>query len=244
MCLGRCTSVTRSFEQLFPVRKLFRVELIKHSSRFGILCTSCPVYTECTNRSGIDIDGSFCTCHGRHTAAVVELELVDVGGVGPARRHRPGDLSVVSEADVGRAGKRHAAADQLAVARQAWEQGLLASAHDSSDGGLAVALAECSIASGLGVDGTLPGDGVAPERRLFAEGGARIVVSVRAECMDAWRALLDSEAHVAVPVTTLGAVADHGRFRLSLGSQPVLDQAVQTLKERFDQALPRRLGTA
>jgi phosphoribosylformylglycinamidine synthase len=62
--------------------------------------------------------------------------------------------------------------------------------------------------------------------------------------MDAWTSLLADEAHAAVPVTILGAVADHGRFRLSLGSQPVLDQAVQTLTERFDQALPRRLGTA
>ena len=131
-----------------------------------------------------------------------------------------------------------------ALVRQAWDQGLLASAHDSSDGGLAVALAECSIASGLGVDGSLPGDGVRPERSLFAEGGARIVVSVRAECMEAWMSLLASDAHAAVPVTTLGAVADHGRFRLSLGSNPVLDQAVQTLTECFEQALPRRLGTA
>ena len=131
-----------------------------------------------------------------------------------------------------------------ALVRQALAQGLLASAHDSSDGGLAVALAECSIASGLGVDGSLPGDGVRPERSLFAEGGARILVSVRAECLDAWMSLLASDAHVGVPVTTLGAVADHGRFRLSLGSNPVLDQAVQTLTECFEQALPRRLGTA
>ena len=36
------------------------------------------------------------------------------------------------------------------LVRTAINRGLLASAHDSSDGGVAVALAECSIASGLG----------------------------------------------------------------------------------------------
>ena len=101
-----------------------------------------------------------------------------------------------------------------------------------------------TIASGLGVDGALPGDGVRPERSLFAEGGARIVVSVRAECLDAWTSLLASDHHAAVPVTTLGVVADHEHFRLSLGSQPVLDLPVKTLMECFQQALPRRLGTA
>jgi phosphoribosylformylglycinamidine synthase len=41
------------------------------------------------------------------------------------------------------------------LVRQAIADGVIASAHDSSDGGLAVALAECSIASGFGVELTL-----------------------------------------------------------------------------------------
>ena len=58
----------------------------------------------------------------------------------------------------------------------AGSRGLLASAHDLSDGGLAVALAESCLAGGIGVSVTLPGD---PFVALFSESAARAVVEVR-----------------------------------------------------------------
>ena len=58
----------------------------------------------------------------------------------------------------------------------AGSRGLLASAHDLSDGGLAVALAESCLAGGIGVSVTLPGD---PFEALFSESAARAVVEVR-----------------------------------------------------------------
>jgi phosphoribosylformylglycinamidine synthase len=54
--------------------------------------------------------------------------------------------------------------------------GLLAAAHDLSDGGLAVALAESCLAGGNGCRVTLPGD---PFSYLFSESAARAVVAVR-----------------------------------------------------------------
>jgi phosphoribosylformylglycinamidine synthase len=129
-----------------------------------------------------------------------------------------------------------------ALVRQAFAQGVLASAHDSSDGGLAVALAESALASGLGVDLNLPKGSARLDRVLFAEGGARIVVSVRAEQRPAWQALVASQEHQHVPVTEIGTVADHGCFRLSVGHHPVIDLAVESLREQYEQAIPRRLG--
>ncbi len=129
-----------------------------------------------------------------------------------------------------------------ALVRQAFAQGVLASAHDSSDGGLAVALAESALASGLGVDLNLPRGSARLDRVLFAEGGARIVVSVRAEQRPAWQALVASQEHQHVPVTEIGTVADHGCFRLSVGQHPVIDLAVESLREQYEQAIPRRLG--
>ena len=70
--------------------------------------------------------------------------------------------------------------------RQAIAAGLLASAHDSSDGGLAVALAESSIASALGVELKISGRSEGLARTLFAEGGARVAISVKAECRQQW----------------------------------------------------------
>jgi len=54
--------------------------------------------------------------------------------------------------------------------------GLLAAAHDLSDGGLAVALAEACLRGGTGCTVRLPGD---PFTALFSESAARCVVAVR-----------------------------------------------------------------
>lgn len=129
-----------------------------------------------------------------------------------------------------------------AFVRQAFAQGLLASAHDSSDGGLAVALAESALASGLGVDLNLPQGSARLDRVLFAEGGARIVVSVCAEHWSDWQAFVDSQEHQSVPVTEIGTVADHGCFRIDVGSHPVIDLPVDQLREQYEQAVPRRLS--
>ncbi len=56
-------------------------------------------------------------------------------------------------------------------------QGIVNSAHDLGDGGLAVALSECCISSGLGAQITLPKSHKSLERLLFSEGGARILIS-------------------------------------------------------------------
>ena len=57
---------------------------------------------------------------------------------------------------------------------------LLASAHDCSDGGVAVALAECAILGGHGFAVTLAGD-LPPHVLLFGESASRVVVSVAPE---------------------------------------------------------------
>jgi phosphoribosylformylglycinamidine synthase len=55
-------------------------------------------------------------------------------------------------------------------------RGLLSSAHDCSEGGLAVALAECAIAANLGATITLP-HGAHTAASLFGEDPSRVVVS-------------------------------------------------------------------
>ena len=62
----------------------------------------------------------------------------------------------------------------LEAVREAVRAGTLASAHDVSDGGLAVALAECCIEGGVGARIELP---VADEVALFGEGPGGVVVS-------------------------------------------------------------------
>ncbi|MEB3277291.1 MAG: AIR synthase-related protein, partial [Cyanobacteriota bacterium] len=125
------------------------------------------------------------------------------------------------------------------VLRQAIDQGLVASAHDLSDGGLAVALAECCIASGLGASLALPASKARLDRLLFAEGGARILVSVAAEHAAAWQQHLG-----AVPAQQLGTVTAAAELQIQVGSERLVEQPLTALSTAFEQAIPRRLGNA
>ncbi|MSQ25765.1 MAG: phosphoribosylformylglycinamidine synthase subunit PurL [Dehalococcoidia bacterium] len=105
---------------------------------------------------------------------------------------------------------------------EAVQQGVLASAHDCSDGGLAVALAESAIAGNLGFTGNWPiapraahplppqtGEGrdrgapisLRPDAALFGEAQSRIVVSIAPESLPALQRI--AHAH-RVPLTPLG----------------------------------------
>jgi phosphoribosylformylglycinamidine synthase len=104
-------------------------------------------------------------------------------------RWRPGDAVLVAGAPAlslaaseyqARYGKLGGAAATIDLAAEAllvaflWRAaGLLTLAHDASEGGLAVCLAEASIWSGFGVDADLGDDPVA----LFGEGGGQAVIA-------------------------------------------------------------------
>lgn len=88
------------------------------------------------------------------------------------------------------------------VCRQIIRAGLISSAHDCSQGGLAVALAESAIAGGVGFQVDIPGEGRA-DSLLFGEGQSRIVVSLPEENLAAVRALAEGQG---VPCTIIGGV--------------------------------------
>ena len=111
--------------------------------------------------------------------------------------------------------------------------GLLRSAHDCSDGGLGVALAECCIWSHLGLQGELQlpqqltSDPLAATALLFGEAPSRIVLSATPEN---WDALSDlAEAH-GMLLTRLGVV---GGERLSF--PPLLDLAINDMYDTWRQ---------
>jgi len=84
------------------------------------------------------------------------------------------------------------------VVLQAVEQGLVRSAHDCAEGGLAVALAESCLRGGTGCTVRLPGD---PFTALFSESAGRAVVAVRPGAERAFGGL--AEAH-GVPAAAIG----------------------------------------
>ena len=131
-----------------------------------------------------------------------------------------------------------------AFLRQAISQGLVASAHDLSDGGLAVAAAECCMASSLGAHLELPAGDGRLDHLLFAEGGARILVSVPPAQTAAWQQALDqaSSAGHDVPAQCLGVVAAGADFSISQAGIPLVELPIGQLRTTFEQAIPRRMG--
>ena len=126
------------------------------------------------------------------------------------------------------------------LVRRAISAGLIASAHDSSDGGLAVALAESSIASGLGVELDLTVSETRLDRVLFADGGARSVGAVQAEQAAAWTDLLATAPDV--PATELGRVTSGGDVQIHCGGTPAIQLPIAQLQQAHADALPRRLA--
>ncbi|HXE57233.1 MAG TPA: phosphoribosylformylglycinamidine synthase subunit PurL [Gemmatimonadales bacterium] len=125
---------------------------------------------------------------------------------------------------------------------------LLRSAHDCSQGGLAVAIAEAAIGGpyaphGLGARLDLTGyaPGVAAEGVLFGEDGARAVASCAPE---AEAALLRLAAEHGVPAFPAGTVtAPDGALEIRLGEQ-ALAWAVPELRRIYFDAIPRRMQHA
>src|SRR5262249_56622841 len=107
-----------------------------------------------------------------------------------------------------------AAAALLADAARA---GLLDAAHDLSDGGLAVALAESCLAGGHGCRVSLPGDEFT---FLFSESAARFVVTVLPGSEREFAGLC--EAH-GVPATPLGTTGG-GRLEVAGSFAVPLDE--------------------
>ena len=113
--------------------------------------------------------------------------------------------------------------------------GLLAAAHDLSDGGLAVALAESCLRGGTGCTVRLPED---PFTTLFSESAARAVVAVRAGSETAFGQL--AEAH-GVPAAGIGSTGGDsltvdGCFAIPLAELAAVH--TRTLPALFGPVLP------
>jgi phosphoribosylformylglycinamidine synthase len=102
--------------------------------------------------------------------------------------------------------------------------GGIRSAHDCSEGGLAVTLAECCFDSSLGVDVDLPGvsaaEGYVDTATLFGESASRAVVSVSPSKA---ALLLAAAAAANVPAARIGRVGGE-RIRLSVDGRRVVDE--------------------
>ncbi len=121
---------------------------------------------------------------------------------------------------------------------QAAREGLLASAHDCSEGGLAVCLAESCIISGKGARLAVDLD-MRADALLFGESQSRVVLSLAEEHLPR---LQQIAAQHAVPCTVLGRVEGDALTIFLRGNTPVLlSWSVETMKEHYDHSLSRTM---
>ena len=196
------------------------------------------------------------------------LEEIDVL-VGPAFATEDDAIVLIGEADPGLAGSEYARlagiapedglpvldlareAALQAFVREAIARRLVASAQDVSGGGLAVALAEGAIWSGLGATVRLAVSN-SPAVEMFGESPSRLVLTARPRHAPAVELLARS---YGLPVETIGTVGG-GRLVIGLagagatgaaeerGSRIAdeLDVPVEDLRHAWDHGLARALG--
>ncbi len=123
------------------------------------------------------------------------------------------------------------------VCRDAVRAGLVASAHDLSDGGMATALAECAIIGNIGASVTeSPDAGGRWDAAMFGEAQSRILLSVSPDNFDRIKALAYDHD---VPLAVIGLV---GGDALSFGDNcsVLLSDASDAWKNGFSRATSDR----
>jgi phosphoribosylformylglycinamidine synthase subunit PurL len=134
------------------------------------------------------------------------------------------------------------------VCREGICQGFITSAHDCAEGGLAVALAESCIAGKLGAQITLElsselsHQSLRLDEVLFAEGGARIVVSVSLAKQEIWESYL--EKHLNSNWQKLGMVgnSDIGLRVLTTDDRTLVEVSMEHMSDRYFNAIENRLA--
>jgi len=118
----------------------------------------------------------------------------------------------------------------LAVIRK----GLVQSAHDCSEGGLAVTIAESCFANSLGASIDLGSTDQRPDVLLFNETQGRIVISVKSADVSALETELSKSG---VPFRKIGEVTDKADLSIGTGANSY-SWKVAALNETFENAIP------
>ena len=136
--------------------------------------------------------------------------------------------------------KREKALQQLVV--KLIRDGCIESAHDCSEGGLAIALAECTFDSGgIGVSADVTSvaaeNGLAVNATLFGESASRIVVSCASRHLNA---VMTAAAAAEVTAREIGRVGGD-TIRLSVNGQVAIESPVADAEHAWATAIEKRM---
>ncbi len=120
---------------------------------------------------------------------------------------------------------------------RAIQEGLVASCHDCSDGGLGVAVAESAFAGGLGVEidlSRIPAEAVIRDDELmFSESQSRFIATIRPENRATFEYILSDSTFAAI-----GVVTHDGLLKVKgLAGSVIAEQGITSLKEAWQKPL-------
>ena len=116
---------------------------------------------------------------------------------------------------------------------QAVQKGWIHSAHDCSEGGLAVALAEMGFSLQAGLEISLDGLDLPPAQALFSESNARFVIESAPGHAKALQSLFGD-----LPFVRIGCCsAEHLQLRITQNGTTMLDESLTELKALWKQGL-------
>ncbi len=114
---------------------------------------------------------------------------------------------------------------------------LIESAHDCSDGGVAVALAECAFKKGIAAKIEIKAAGVAPELALFGEDATRVLISCDANNT---QTIQQMAVKSGLSAETLGTTGGR-ELQISVDGQTAVRSTVVELRDAWASALERAL---
>lgn len=112
-------------------------------------------------------------------------------------------------------------------------QDLVKSAHDLSEGGLAVALAECTFGKNIAAAVELRTNGLRSDSLLFGESQSRILLSVAAAKVEQFLALAAQEN---VSVSVIGKTGGQ-KFSITVDGREVINLSLERMKNAWREAI-------
>jgi phosphoribosylformylglycinamidine synthase len=123
--------------------------------------------------------------------------------------------------------------------RNAILNSFVVSAHDISDGGLAIALAECCILSSKGVSINIDKSSNRNDNLLFAEGGSRVIFSIDNKKEKEWLKYLKTyqiNSQSSVYVKKIGYVSCEA-LKIKIQEKDICNIRVEELTEKFNNSI-------
>ena len=117
------------------------------------------------------------------------------------------------------------------------QQGLVESAHDCADGGLAVALVESALPGGVGCSVRMPDRELPPEFLLFGEDASRVVLSCDPVHLPR---IQQVAADYGLFADVLGETGGD-RVEIRIGGNVAISAGISELREAYEGALEKAL---